>query len=135
MLIACPQVQIVNMSSGLASKANLAANMMYPHAAKMGLAYRSSKAALCMGKPQFQGVQKEPYAVDCRHRCRCRIFWVAGLPLLPSTGQRSSAAVFIKCMPRQYTSDVLPDASPSSWHCGIHVGDAFSCMVLDTLSS
>ena len=58
MLRACPRVQIVNMSSGLASKANLAANIrgegLYQMAAKMGLAYRSSKAALCMGAPLFR---------------------------------------------------------------------------------
>ena len=38
----------------MGSKANLAANLrgegLYQMAAKMGLAYRSSKAALCMGK-------------------------------------------------------------------------------------
>lgn len=49
-----PCAQIVNMSSGLASKDNLAANLrgegLYQMATKMGLAYRSSKAALCMGK-------------------------------------------------------------------------------------
>ena len=53
--MACRCMQIVNMSSGLASKANLAANIrgegLYQMAAKMGLAYRSSKAALCMGAP------------------------------------------------------------------------------------
>ncbi len=57
MLITYPLMQIVNMSSGLASKANLAANIrgegLYQVAAKMGLAYRSSKAALCMGAPLF----------------------------------------------------------------------------------
>lgn len=46
-------VQIFNMSSGLASKGNLAANLkgegIYQFAAASGLAYRASKAALCMG--------------------------------------------------------------------------------------
>ena len=63
-LTVCSRVQIVNMSSGLASKVNLAANMkgegLYEHAAKMGLAYRSSKAALCMGALLFQSVHCEP---------------------------------------------------------------------------
>ena len=53
------------MSSGLASKANLAANIrgegLYQMAAKMGLAYRSSKAALCMGTPFFLLQYKTSY--------------------------------------------------------------------------
>ncbi len=57
-------MQIVNMSSGLASKANLAANIrgegLYQMAAKMGLAYRTSKAALCMGKPLFPVAIQQP---------------------------------------------------------------------------
>jgi len=44
--------QIFNMSSGLASMGNLAANLrgegIYQFAASYGLAYRASKAALCM---------------------------------------------------------------------------------------
>ena len=51
----CLAVQIFNMSSGLASMGNLAANLrgegIYQFAASYGLAYRASKAALCMGKP------------------------------------------------------------------------------------
>lgn len=53
--IAAICVQIINMSSGLGSKGNLAANLkgegLYQMAAKMGLAYRCSKAALCMREP------------------------------------------------------------------------------------
>jgi hypothetical protein len=48
-------VQIINMSSGLGSNSNLAANLKgegeYQMAAKIGLAYRCSKAALCMREP------------------------------------------------------------------------------------
>ena len=55
----CLALQIFNMSSGLASMGNLAANLkgegIYQFAASYGLAYRASKAALCMGKPCHQG--------------------------------------------------------------------------------
>ena len=51
----CLALQIFNMSSGLASMGNLAANLrgegIYQFAASYGLAYRASKAALCMGEP------------------------------------------------------------------------------------
>jgi hypothetical protein len=54
-LIAAISMQIINMSSGLASQSNLASNLkgegLYQVAAKMGLAYKSSKAALCMREP------------------------------------------------------------------------------------
>ena len=56
--IAAICMQIVNMSSGLASQSNLAANLrgegLYQVAAKMGLAYKCSKAALCMREPLFR---------------------------------------------------------------------------------
>ena len=57
----CLALQIFNMSSGLASMGNLAANLkgegIYQFAASYGLAYRASKAALCMGKPCHQGCE------------------------------------------------------------------------------